>query len=137
MQQPNYFEVLKCLTSSQSWADQVLDNSDKSSALDKLHTLRSLHPNKFTVWSVSAMSTSSSSSEDEDLEKFASVAVSAEQIQIQSRVEAQKGAAQATRAPIFSGARPAAVSAAAAAVAGTTKHDDEEVTGLDLVSVKV
>lgn len=83
------------------------------------------------------MSTSSSSSEDEDLAKFASVAVSAEQIHIQSRENAQKRAAQATRAPISSRARPAAVSAAAAAVAGTPKHDDEEVTGLDIVSVKV
>lgn len=126
------------MSDKQSKSGQISNGLKPELSVDKLHTaVLYFLSSSYTVWSVSAMSTSSSSSEDEDLAKFASVAVSAEQIHIQSREDAQKRAAQATRAPISSRARPAAVSAAAAAVAGTPKHDDEAVTGLDIVSVKV
>lgn len=83
------------------------------------------------------MSSSSSSSEDEDLALFASVAVSADQIQSSARDEAQKRAVKASRAPIAS--RPAAATsrAAAPAAAGTHDAEDEVPAELDLISVKV
>lgn len=81
-------------------------------------------------------SSSSSSSEDEDLALFASVAVSADQIQSSAREDAQKRAVKASRAPIAS--RPAAAApTAAGAGAAQDSAEDEVPVELDLVSVKV
>lgn len=82
-----------------------------------------------------AMSTSSSSSEDEDLSKFASCAVSADQIEKDAQVEAKKRVIRASQRPISSAARPAAASTQQQQQDGGS--DEPASTGLDLVSVKV
>lgn len=84
---------------------------------------------------------SSSSSEDEDLQKFASCAVSADQIEKTVVEEAQKRALKASRRSVSTpglAAKPA--TAATAASAGTGQGGDAveaESTGLDLISVRV
>lgn len=83
----------------------------------------------------------SSSSEDEDLQKFASCAVSADQIEKTVVEEAQKRALKASRRSISApsvAAKPATAATAASAGAGPFGDAVEsESTGLDLISVRV
>jgi hypothetical protein len=84
---------------------------------------------------------SSSSSDDEDLHKFASCAVSADQIEKTVVEEAQKRALNAARRSISTpsvAAKPATAATAASAGAGQLGDTDEPAsTGLDLISVRV
>jgi hypothetical protein len=82
------------------------------------------------------MSTTSSSDEDDDFSKFASCAVSADQIEKDAQVEARKRVVRASQRPISSAARPAAASTHQQQQKGGS-DEPTSTAGLDLVSVKV